>query len=76
MICLLRDCSIASAPPGRNPPYRRGGHQAIVRIPETRAGRAQNHSALQILSERFARGEIAREEYEEKKSAILSAGPS
>jgi len=30
------------------------------------------HSALQILSERFARGEIQKSEYEEKKSAILS----
>jgi uncharacterized membrane protein len=28
-------------------------------------------SALQILNERFAKGEIKREEYEEKKSAIL-----
>jgi putative membrane protein len=36
----------------------------------------RSHSALQILSERFARGEIGREEYEEKRSAILSAGPS
>ena len=30
------------------------------------------HSALQILSERFARGEIQKEEYAEKKAAILS----
>ena len=30
-------------------------------------------SSLQILSERFARGEIQKEEYEEKKAAILSA---
>jgi putative membrane protein len=36
--------------------------------------RWRSHSALQILSERFARGEIAREEYEEKKTAILSGG--
>ena len=36
--------------------------------------RSASHSALQILSERFARGEIAREEYEEKKTAILSGG--
>jgi putative membrane protein len=36
--------------------------------------RSASHSALQILSERFARSEIAREEYEEKKAAILSGG--
>ena len=32
------------------------------------------HSALQVLNERFARGEIQKEEYEEKKAAILSSG--
>lgn len=31
-----------------------------------------SHSALQILNERFARGEIQKQEYEEKKAAILS----
>lgn len=36
--------------------------------------RGPSHSALQILSERFARGEIQRDEYEEKKAAILSGG--
>ena len=30
------------------------------------------YSALQILNERFARGEIQKPEYEEKKAAILS----
>lgn len=30
------------------------------------------HSALQILNERFAKGEIQKEEYAEKKAAILS----
>jgi putative membrane protein len=30
------------------------------------------HSALQILNERFAKGEIQKEEYNEKKAAILS----
>ncbi len=34
-----------------------------------------SHSALQILSERFARGEIQKEEYAEKKAAILSGVP-
>lgn len=33
------------------------------------------YSALQILNERFARGEIQKPEYEEKKAAILSRGP-
>jgi len=37
-------------------------------------GGPPTHSALQILNERFARGEIQKEEYEEKKSAILSGG--
>jgi uncharacterized membrane protein len=32
------------------------------------------HSALQILNERFARGEIQKDEYAEKKAAMLSAG--
>ena len=30
------------------------------------------HASLQILDERFARGEIHKDEYEEKKAAILS----
>lgn len=33
------------------------------------------YSALRILNERFARGEIQKPEYEEKKSAILASGP-
>jgi len=33
-----------------------------------------SQSALQILNERFARGEIQKEEYAEKKAAILSGG--
>jgi putative membrane protein len=33
-----------------------------------------SHSALQILNERFARGEIQKEEYTEKKAALMSGG--
>jgi len=33
-----------------------------------------NQSALQILNERFARGEIQKEEYGERKAIILSGG--
>ncbi|MGD0585058.1 MAG: SHOCT domain-containing protein [Oryzomonas sp.] len=32
------------------------------------------YSAIQILNERFAKGEIQQQEYEEKKAAILSCG--
>jgi len=32
------------------------------------------YSALQILNERFAKGEIQKQEYEERKSAIVSGG--
>lgn len=32
------------------------------------------YSALQVLNERYARGEIQKQEYEEKKAAILSSG--
>jgi uncharacterized membrane protein len=31
-----------------------------------------SYSALQILDERYARGEIQKEEYEERKATILS----
>ena len=37
-------------------------------------GGPPTHSALQILNERFARGEIQKDEYEDKKGVILSGG--
>jgi uncharacterized membrane protein len=33
-----------------------------------------HRASLQILAERFARGEIQKEEYQEKKAAILEGG--
>ena len=50
----------------------RPGHH--VGPPWERGGRSATHSALQILNERFARGEIQKDEYAEKKAAILSGG--
>jgi len=37
-------------------------------------GRRPHHSALEILNERFAKGEIQKQEYDEKKAAILAPG--
>ena len=42
--------------------------------PASRMWGDPSHSALQILNERFARGEIQKDEYTEKKAAILSGG--
>jgi uncharacterized membrane protein len=36
--------------------------------------RGPDHAALQILNERFARGEIKQDEYEEKRISIISGG--
>jgi putative membrane protein len=42
--------------------------------PRSRMWGDPSHSSLQILNERFARGEIQKDEYSEKKAAILSGG--
>lgn len=36
-------------------------------------GMWQSHSALQILNERYAKGEINKEEYEERKKTLMGA---
>jgi putative membrane protein len=38
-----------------------------------RTGRDPTSSALQILNERYAKGEIEKQEYEERKATILSS---
>jgi putative membrane protein len=54
------------------------GHRARGdELPHWASGRSLSNpsdSALQILNERFAKGEIKKEEYEEKKAAIVSGG--
>ena len=42
--------------------------------PPSRMWGDPTHSALQILNERFARGEIQKDEYAEKKAAVLASG--
>jgi Short C-terminal domain len=49
----------------------RGGEQDTVSEIETRGERPVASTALDILDERFARGEIDKAEYEEKKQLIL-----
>jgi putative membrane protein len=48
------------------------GHGGHHWGPPSRMRGDPSHSALQILNERFARGEIQKDEYAEKKTAILS----
>jgi putative membrane protein len=57
--------------------HRAGGHASHGWMPGHMTGPwgDPTHSALQILNERFAKGEIQKQEYEDKKAAILSGGP-
>ncbi|HEX5501437.1 MAG TPA: SHOCT domain-containing protein [Thermomicrobiales bacterium] len=47
----------------------------IWRRPPSNEGGAARDSALTTLRERFARGEIDRGEYDERRHALLSEGP-
>ena len=51
------------------------GYLALKLLRDRPAGRSDHGSALRILEERYARGEIAREEFLERK-AVLNAQPT
>jgi putative membrane protein len=51
--------------------HHHGPYHMPGRAPGPDAFGDPTYSALQILNERFARGEIQKPEYEEKKAAIL-----
>jgi putative membrane protein len=56
-------------------PWSGGQHQGGPPWPMAeRMWGSPTHSALGILNERFARGEIQKDEYEDKKATILSGG--
>lgn len=55
--------------------WRAAGHRPHHWGPPWRPWGDPTQSALQILNERFARGEIQKDEYAEKKAALLSGGP-
>jgi|SRR5690348_5150463 len=48
------------------------GHGGHLCAPQWHGPGNPSRSAVQILNERFARGEIQKEEYTERKSALLS----
>lgn len=54
-------------------------HWGPCRMMDRLSGRGRSssdptHSSLQILNERFAKGDIQKQEYEEKKASILTGG--
>lgn len=48
--------------------------RALTRAPD-RANRSSGPSAKELLAERFARGEIDEEEYQQRLTALRSSGP-
>jgi len=54
--------------------HRAGGGGGLPHWGPGRSWGDPRYSALQILNERFARGEIQEQEYEEKKAVIVSGG--
>jgi len=63
--CLLSRRS-GVGPQHWEPPWRRTDRTGHT-------GGDRSHSALQILNERFAKGEIQKQEYDEIKGAILAS---
>jgi len=49
-----------------------GGIVFLVRITSPSSGREPSQSALEILKQRYAKGEIGKEEFEAKRRELLS----
>ncbi len=54
---------------------RDGGGSRVSSGESSPSGGMPNRRALEILDERYARGEISREEYLEMRATLLSPGP-